>query len=49
MQKFTLESALSYIQFQTGKEVTGIHYVDGSSRNFIVMFAGAFEWEFFKL
>lgn len=47
--KFTLETAITYIQFQTGKKITGIQYEDGSGRKFNVMFEGATNWKFFNL
>lgn len=47
--KFTLETAITYIQFQTGKKITGIQYEDGSGRKFNVMFEGATNWKFYKL
>lgn len=47
--KFTLTEAIKYIQFQTGKIITGIQYEDGSGRKFNVMFEGATNWKFYKL
>ena len=47
--KFTLETAINYIQFQTGKKITGIQYEDGSGRKFNVMFEGATNWKFYSL
>ena len=47
--KLSLETAIIYIQVQTGKKITGIQYEDGSGRKFNVMFAGASNWKFFEL
>ena len=49
VMKLSLETAIIYIQVQTGKKITGIQYEDGSGRKFNVMFAGASNWKFFEL